>query len=234
MIVLIVGFLCTIGSLMIPEEKRAMNMTLKNTDDNRVQFSTMTFEDGKACNVKGDIYTFNTDQDAIQRWNSWSPPVLMKRNVPAWNIYNLECTVQDSTEHWIGTGGILLLTIAFTCMIDRYILFCIKTWYRARFVSSARSPPPLLTRIHVEVHKSQTEPLSAYTAKLIAEACIGRGDKCPINLEPLSLTEGVYVPDCGHCIGPIDTLPEMCSICRKKVIYIHVKEDLPIPALQHD
>jgi hypothetical protein len=140
MIVLAIGLISTIGISMAGEHMHAMNMTLKNPTDDRVRFDTITFEDGKVCTVYGDIYSFDTVQNAMQRWNSWSPPVLMKRNVPVWNIFNLDCTVRDSLDYTFSTVIFSFVTLTSSFIFDTLLAISIQKWYRSLTPRSFPNP----------------------------------------------------------------------------------------------
>jgi hypothetical protein len=239
MIVSIIIFFLTFGSIGIEYKGIATNITIIPTEDNRYKLYSALFSDGTICTYshRTKKYTFSTYQEAMNKWNSYNPPYEASYYKERWQITTDSCQINESREDipvLFGLlGGIPGLAIDISC-IYTYVIWYIRKYKRER---ERRILPELERGVLAEqngdnnnitpllVPKQEKKGLDPYVAQLIAEASIARGDVCPVTLEPLSDVR-LLVPECGHIISEAGTstkIPDICYLCKKVVTYVVVK-----------
>lgn len=82
---------------------------------------------------------------------------------------------------------------------------------RARAAAAGEAPP--LPPLPVPPPSQPRVGLSAFAARLIAEAALQRGETCPVALLPLAELTDLHVAPCGH-VGGVDVATlRTCPLC---------------------
>ncbi len=237
-----------VGLWPIETSQYALNVTLRTTTDNRIQYDTVLFVDNKLCTVleNAKYVIFNSEEDAMNIWNTNYAQNQIKRYEQRWHISTNECNAFDKDIAPV-TISLIILSIAGT-FVD-IIIYCLYKRYKqmnhlnpipSRQMNQVlpQNTEPLIELVPQD--KNHPQKLDQYVAQLIADAQLSKGELCPISQEQLNKA-ALLVPHCGHVISETSVSanpPKKCCICKRDIIYTRVEASLTVikdnPAVGND
>jgi hypothetical protein len=225
MLLTAIGIILSVGTWEQGSEVIAKNITIRASSDNRVKINTVIFTDDKECTIPNTShYTFNTEKDLLEYWNSNQAPFYVTRYEQLLHVSTRDCYAFKQE----------LTAFTFTCIFTCILGFWIDVFITVKLCKKRKVRPQTLAEVVLPVvatmpeKSSEPQSLSLYAAQLMAEAHINRGEVCPITQEPLDKIS-VLVPECGHVISEASIktqIPKKCCVCRKDVKYTRVEVKL--------
>lgn len=238
MIFTILNIILSVGSWEVEEYAFPKNVTLAPTINNRIGFNTVQFADDKVCSVlynRDSPYTFNTEEDAMNNWNTKVMPFQLARYEERFHITSNTCYAFKRNNTSFTLIIVFFTTLGTILDVISILLFLRYKHHKQRIqqISPQGNPPlqeqePIRRPYYPAQQQSKSDGLSIYAAQLIAEAYIHRRELCPITQEPLDKVS-LLVPECGHVISESSGyISNTCCVCKRNVNYTRVEGKLTI------